>query len=156
MQINFFTGASAIVLAWWLERGIAKEYFVKLSCMVKIDVENSVSDYHRSFCFDWLIFSVDVNSLEYIFECLLSYFPKKCFDKFDYKFLWHLYSIKWARCSFVGYGVIPLHTIIFVVEFEKIESKTNSTSFQGIWLILEVLEILIDRNFKCWDNSCHE
>ena len=36
MHITFFPKASAIVLAWWLGRGIAKGYFVKLSGMVII------------------------------------------------------------------------------------------------------------------------
>ena len=35
MQINLFTKASAIVLAWRLGIGIAEKYFVKLSCMVR-------------------------------------------------------------------------------------------------------------------------
>ena len=36
MQINFFTNASTIVPAWWIRRDIARENFVKLSCLVRI------------------------------------------------------------------------------------------------------------------------
>ena len=57
---------------------------------------------------------------------------------------------------FVGYCVIPLQTIIFVVGFKRIESKIDFTSSQDIWLILEVFESLIDRNLNYWDNSCNE
>ena len=60
------------------------------------------------------------------------------------------------RWSFVGYCVIPFQTIIFVIELEKIEWTIDLTFSYAIWLILEVFELLIDRNLNFLDNSCNE
>ena len=57
-------------------------------------------------------------------------------------------SINCDLCSFVGYCVMPLQTIIFVSEFAKPKSNINFISSQAIWLIFEVFQILIDRKFN--------